>query len=142
MLLTCQFASNLDANSPSHPDLSPNPTTRPFVPVASSWHYVTTGVLPRRALDYTRAHTHTPPTGPPQTATCAETDDASRPNGVAARGLGAGVCSWTRALKPEQTLSLQGSRYVDPSVCPEVFRRSVWGRNRAVGVRSILTPPT
>ena len=45
-------------------------------------------------------------------ATYTETDDASRREGVAARGLGAGV--WARALKPEQTLSLQGSRYGRP----------------------------
>ena len=55
--------------------------------------------------------------------------------GVAARGLGA--CVWARAPKPEQTLSLQGSRYVDPSAFPAVFRRPVRGRNGAVGVRSI-----
>ena len=39
---------------------------------------------------HTGAHTHTPPTGPPQTTACARTDDASRPEGVTARGLGAG----------------------------------------------------
>ena len=49
-------------------------------------------VLRRRALDYTGAHTHTPPTGPPQTTACARTDDASRLEGVTARGLGAGGC--------------------------------------------------
>ena len=38
-----------------------------------------------------------------------------------ARGLGA--CVWARAPKPEQTLSLQGSRYVDLSAFPSVFRR-------------------
>ena len=68
-------------------------------------------------------------------ATYTETDDASRREGVAARGLGAGVRA--RALKPKQTLSLQGSRYVDPSAFPAVFRRPVRGRKSAVGVRSI-----
>ena len=53
------------------------------------------------AFSTTREPIHTPPTGPPQMATDTETDDASRPEGVAARGLGAGV--WARALKPEQT---------------------------------------
>ena len=46
--------------------------------------------------------------------------------------------AWARAaLNPERTLSLQGSRYVDLSVFPEVFRSPIWGRNGAVGVRSI-----
>ena len=53
-------------------------------------------------------------------ATYTETDDASRREGVAARGLGAGVWAW--ALKPEQILSAL-SRYLVPSAFPVVFRR-------------------
>ena len=72
-------------------------------------------------------------------ATYTETDDASRREGVAARGLGA--CVWARAPKPEQTLSLQGSRYVDLSAFPAVFRRPVQWANRC-GRRPVdLNPP-
>ena len=54
-MLTCQFASNLDANSPSHPELVFRPHHSTFVPVASTWHYVTPGTTtwacpPRRHL--------------------------------------------------------------------------------------------
>ena len=72
-------------------------------------------------------------------ATYTETDDASHREGVAARGLGA--CVWARAPKPEQTLSLQGSRYVDLSAFPSVFRRPVQWAKRC-GRRPIdLNPP-
>lgn len=72
-------------------------------------------------------------------ATYTETDDASHRESVAVRGLGA--CVWARALKPEQTLSLQGSRYVDPSAFPAVFRRPVRWAKRC-GRRPVeLNPP-
>ena len=72
-------------------------------------------------------------------ATYTETDDASHREGVAARGLGA--CVWARAPKPEQTLSLQGSRYVDLSAFPAVFRRPVQWAKRC-GRRPVdLNPP-
>ena len=98
------------------------------------------GALRRRAfVGCTRTHTHTPHTEPPPMATYTETDDASRREGVAARGLGA--CVWARAPKPEQTLSLQGSRYVDLSAFPAVFRRPVRWAKRC-GRRPIdLNPP-
>ena len=92
------------------------------------------GALRRRAFGCTRTHAHTPHTGPPPMATYTETDDASRREGVAARGLGAGVWAW--ALKPEQIFSAL-SRYLVPSAFPVVFRRPVRGRNGAVSVRSI-----
>ena len=72
-------------------------------------------------------------------ATYTETDDASHRARVAARGLGA--CVRARAHKPEQTLSLQGSRYVDLSAFPAVFRRpGRWAKR--CGRRPIdLNPP-
>ena len=72
-------------------------------------------------------------------ATYTETDDASHREGVATRGLGA--CVWALAPKPGQTESLQGSRYVDLSAFPAVFRRPVRWAKRC-GRRPIdLNPP-
>ena len=98
------------------------------------------GALRRRAfVGCTRTHTHTPHPEPPPMATYTETDDASHRARVAARGLGA--CVRARAHKPEQTLSLQGSRYVDLSAFPAVFRRpGRWAKR--CGRRPIdLNPP-